>query len=265
MVQVQAQSKEHFRDRSIADMEKHFNMPDWSVHQKLALACRIMAIEGHGSGMSGQISTRGPRAGTSGNSYWMLGFGLGFDEACARNIVQCDDDLNLLQGNGMVNPANRFHVWIYRHRPDVKCIVHTHAPYVSALSMIGEPLAVSHMDTTMFYEDCAYLRNWPGVPIGDEEGKIIHEALGGKRAMLLAHHGLLTASGTIEEAAVLAVFLERAAKLQLLARAAGEIRPISPELGREAHDWRLKPMMIAGQFHYFARRALQQLGDDCLR
>lgn len=260
MTQVQAQSKEDIRDRSIADMENHLAMPDWSAPQKLALACRIMAMEGHGSALSGQISTRGQRAGT----YWMLGFGLGFDEACARNIVLCDDDLKLLQGTGMVNPANRFHVWIYRHRPDVNCIVHTHAPNASALSMIGEPLAVSHMDATMFYEDCAYLRNWPGVPIGDEEGKIIHEALGGKRAILLAHHGLLTASGTIEEAAVLAVFFERAAKLQLLARAAGDIKPISPELGREAHDWRLKPMMIAGQFHYFARCALQE-GDDCLR
>jgi L-fuculose-phosphate aldolase len=259
MTQVQARPKEELRDRSIADMEKHLDMPAWSVHQKLALACRIMAMEGHGSGLSGQISTRGPRAGT----YLMLGFRLGFDEACAGNIVLCDDDLNLLQGNGMVNPANRFHVWIYRHRHDVNCIVHTHAPHVSALSMIGEPLAVSHMDTTMFYEDCAYLRNWPGVPIGDEEGRIIQEALGGKRAILLAHHGLLTASGTIEEAAVLAVFLERAAKLQLLARAAGEIKPISAELGREAHDWRLNPSMIAGQFHYFARRALQA-GDDCL-
>ncbi len=260
MTQVQAKPIDHFRDRSIADMEKHLEMPNWPVQQKLALACRIMAMEGHGSGLSGQISTRGPRAGT----YWMLGFGLGFDEACARNIVLCDDDLNLLQGSGMVNPANRFHVWIYRHRPEVNCIVHTHAPNVSALSMIGEPLAVSHMDATMFYEDCAYLRDWPGVPIGDEEGRIIQDALGGKRAILLAHHGLLTANGTIEEAAVLAVFLERAAKLQLLARAAGEIKPIPPELAREAHDWRLKPMMIAGQFNYFARRALRE-GDDCLR
>jgi L-fuculose-phosphate aldolase len=259
MTQVQAQAKEYFRDRGIADMEKHLVMPEWSVRQKLALACRIMAMEGHGSGISGQISTRGPRAGT----YWMLGFGLGFDEACARNIVLCDDGLNLLEGTGMVNPANRFHVWIYRHRADVNCIVHTHAPSVSALSMIGEPLVASHMDTTMFYEDCAHLRDWPGVPIGDEEGRIIHEALGNKRAILLAHHGLLTASATVEEAAVLSVFLERAAKLQLLALAAGEIKPIEPELAREAHNWRLKPKMIGAQFHYFARRALVS-GGDCL-
>ena len=77
------------------------------------------------------------------------------------------------------------------------------------------------MDTTMFHDDCAYLPEWPGVPIGDEEGRIIHEALGKNRAILLAHHGQLVACATMEEAAVLAVFIERAARMQVLARAIG--------------------------------------------
>ena len=52
--------------------------------------------------------------------------------------------------------------------------------------MIGEPLVVSHMDTCVLYENCAYLAEWPGVPIGDEEGRIISEGLGDKEAILLA-------------------------------------------------------------------------------
>ena len=70
-------------------------------------------------------------------TYWMLSFGLGFDEAQASNMVLVDDDLNLLEGDGMVNPSNRFHLWIYRHRPDVNAIIHTHPPYCSALSIVG--------------------------------------------------------------------------------------------------------------------------------
>src|SRR3982074_152698 len=97
--------------------------------------------------------------------YCMLIFGLGFDEAKASNLVLVDDDLNLLEGDGMVNPSNRFHLWIYRHRPAVNAIIHTHPPYTSALSIVGEELVASHMDTCMFYEDCAYLPAWPGVPI----------------------------------------------------------------------------------------------------
>src|SRR3546814_12819316 len=80
--------------------------------------------------------------------------------------------------------------------PDVRSIVHTHPPYISALSMLGEELAISHMDTSMFYEDCAWLPHWPGVPIGDEEGELISTALGGKRSSLLAPPGPPVARGT---------------------------------------------------------------------
>jgi L-fuculose-phosphate aldolase len=186
----------------------------------------------------------------------MLRFGLGFDEATASSILLVDDDLNVLEGEGMPNPSNRFHLWIYRTREDVNCIIHTHPPYTSALSVVGEPLAVAHMDHTMFHDDCAYLPEWPGVPIGDEEGEIISKAIGTKRSILLAHHGQLVACANPEEATVMAVFLERAAKLQVMARAIGPIKPIRPELAKEAHDYRLKPKAVGATFHYFARRLL---------
>jgi L-fuculose-phosphate aldolase len=249
--------KDEYHAKTSADMERFFKVPDWSPQQKMALACRMLASEGHESGLAGQITARGPRPGT----YWMLSFGLGFDEAMAANIVLCDDDLNLLQGEGFVNPSNRFHLWIYRHRPNVNAIIHTHPPYVSALSLVGEPLKAAHMDTSMFFDDCAFLPEWPGVPIGDEEGRIIHEALGNNRSILLAHHGQLVACGSIEEAAVLAVFIERAARMQVLARSIGEIKPINPEHAREAHDYRLKAKAVGATFHYFARRVLKESQD----
>jgi L-fuculose-phosphate aldolase len=124
--------------------------------------------------------------------------------------------------------------------------------------MIGQPLAVAHMDTSLFHEDCAWLRTWPGTPIGDEEGRIISEALGDRRAILLAHHGQLTACKTLEEAAVLAQFIERAAKIQLMAMNAGTILPVDPALAQEAHDYRLKAQAIGATFFYYARRALRQ-------
>ena len=205
MSDVIIRDKAEYHARTSEQMERHLDPPPWSLRQKIAVTCRILANEGHESALAGQITARGDRPGT----YWMLSFGLGFDEARASNIVLVDDDLQLLAGDGMVNPSNRFHLWIYRHRPDVTAIVHTHPPYCSALSMVGQPLVAAHMDTAMFYDDCAYLAEWPGPPIGDEEGQIIHQALGDKRAILLAHHGQLVATATIEEAAVLAVFIER--------------------------------------------------------
>src|SRR5215472_1154411 len=64
-------------------------------------------------------------------------------------------------------------------------------------------------------------------------------------------------SSTIEEAAVLAVFIERAARMQVLAQSIGKVKPIDPAIAREAHDYRLKPRAVAATFHYFARGAVK--------
>jgi L-fuculose-phosphate aldolase len=82
-----------------------------------------------------------------------------------------------------------------------------------------------------------------------------------KRAILLAHHGQLVATETIEEAAVLAVFIERAARMQVLAESIGTIKHIDPAMAREAHDYRLKSRAVAATFHYYARRVLKHEND----
>ena len=225
--------------------------------EKLTLAARILAAEGHSSGLAGQITAR-----AKGTDHFLtLAIGIGFDEARAGDFIRIDDDLNVVDGNGVPNPATRFHLWVYRHRPHVQAIIHTHPPAVSALSMLGTPLVVAHMDMTMFQDDCAYLPDWPGLPIGDEEGRIIADHLQGKRSILLANHGLITTGTSVEEATYLAVYFERAAALQLAASAAGEIRPIDPVKAREAGDFLLKAPIVNATFAYLARRAQRERAD----
>lgn len=228
-----------------------------STRQKLALTCRALFDAGHDSGLAGQITARAETDGT----YYTQRLGLGFDEITEDNLLLIDEDLNVLDGDGMANPANRFHSWIYRARPDVQCIVHTHAFHVAALSMLEVPLMVSHMDTTPLFNDCAFLAEWPGVPVGNEEGEIITAALGDKKAVLLAHHGHVIAGASIEEACSLGILIERAAKLQLAAMAAGRVKPLPEQLAREAHDWTLIPKRSQANFAYYARRALARHPD----
>jgi L-fuculose-phosphate aldolase len=259
-IEEQARDKGFYHRQTTQRMDAHLLTPRWPLREKVAIACRILAQEGHESALAGQITARADQPGT----YWMLSFGLGFEEAQQSNIIRVDGDLNVLEGDGMPNPSNRFHLWIYARRPEINAIIHTHPPHVSALGMIGEPLLPAHMDTMMFYDDCAYLPEWPGVPIGDEEGRLISEAIGTKRSILLAHHGQLAACATLEEATMLSIFIERAAKLQLLARAAGTIRSVAPEIAKEAHDYRLKPKYVGAVFCYYARRVLNE-SDAVLR
>lgn len=251
--------KSEYHAKFRADLDTFVQVSGWTPRQKAALACRILAAEGHESALAGQLSVRAEKP----NTYWMLSYGYGFDEATASNMLLVDDELNVVEGDGMPNPANRFHLWVYRHRPEINCLIHTHAPYVSALSMVGEELAVAHMDTCMFHDDCAFLKDWPGLPIGDEEGEIITDAMGNKRAILLAHHGQLVTGTNIEEATMLGIWIERAARLHLLARSIGPIRPIDPQLAKEAHDWRYEPKAVGATFSYFSRRVLRQ-SEECL-
>lgn len=145
----------------------------YTARQKLALTCRILFDGGHDSGLAGQITARAQEPGT----YYTQQLGLGFDEIAASNLLVVDEDLTVLQGRGMANPANRFHSWLYRARPDVNCIIHTHPLHSAALSMLEVPLAISHMDLCPLFDDCAFLKEWPGVPVGNEEGEIMRRRL----------------------------------------------------------------------------------------
>ncbi len=253
-------TKDEYLARISAEMDKYLSTDRWTLKQKLAIACRLLAREGHASGLAGQITARTEEP----DVFWTIRLGLGFDEIKAGNLIRCDEDLNPLDGDGMPNPATRFHMWIYRSRPDARCIVHTHPPYCSALSMIGEALAISHMDTTPLHDEVAFLPHWPGVPVADEEGRLISEALGSeKRAILLAHHGQLVACDTVERAAVMALTMERAARLHLMARAAGEIKTIDPEPAKEAHDYRHQAKHVNASFSYYARQVLSE-SSECL-
>jgi L-fuculose-phosphate aldolase len=248
-MKAETKGKAHFLDRVSREMDEDLGALDLSPREALAACCRILAKEGHESGLAGQVTALGEKPGT----WWTLRFGLGFDEATAESMVLVDEDLQPLSG-GRANPGVRFHIWIYRNRPDVKAIVHTHAPYASALSCTSSSLKTLHMDSAMLH-GTAHLPEWPGVPVADDEGRIISGALGSAKAILLANHGLLTAGISIEEATYLAVFFERAARMQVRAMAAGGCKEVKPELAEEARAFLLQPSIVRGTFAYWARRA----------
>jgi L-fuculose-phosphate aldolase len=247
-------AKQHFLDRVGREMAEDLPQTESSTEALLSGCCRILAAEGHESGLAGQVTARAKKPGT----WWTLQFGYGFDEATAERMVLVDEDLKPLRG-GRPNPGVRFHVWIYKQRPDVQAIVHTHAPHAAALACTGVGLKTIHMDSAMLH-GTAHLPEWPGVPVADDEGRIISGALGGAKTILLANHGLLTAGASVEEATYLAVFFERAARMQLRAMAAGGFKEVRPELAEEAREFLLQPSIVRGTFAYWARRARPAAG-----
>ncbi|MBL8499421.1 MAG: class II aldolase/adducin family protein, partial [Nitrosomonas sp.] len=89
--------KEQLIQQSFVQMDKHLQGANYTPAQKLALTCRILFDHGHDSGLAGQITTRGEQPGT----YLTQRLGFGFDETCASNLLLVNEDLEVLQGDGM--------------------------------------------------------------------------------------------------------------------------------------------------------------------
>ena len=240
------------RDSASADATRDLTRCAW-----------ILADEGHESGLAGQLTARGPRPGT----FWTLPLGLAFEEATDSSWLLIDDSLTVLEGEGFVsgsgaqavtirepNPATRFHLWIYRARADVHAIVHTHPPACSALAAAETPIIVGHMDATPLFDDMAFLPVWPGLPTADREGEIIAGALGGKHAILLAHHGMLTAGRSVAVATFLGVFMERMARLQIDAYAAGGVKPVDAAEALRARDFLRTDRIMNLTFEAWSRK-----------
>lgn len=235
-----------------------------SVHDPRAALTRaawILAAEGHESGLAGQLTARGPQVGT----FWTLPLGLAFEEATDSSWLLIDDALNVLDGAGAYgirepNPATRFHLWVYRARADVHAILHTHPPAASALAAAEQPLIVAHMDATPLFDDMAFLPQWPGLPTADREGEIISAGLGDKHAVLLAHHGILTAGRSVQEATFLAVFMERMARQQLDAAKVGGAKPVAAEEAKRARDFLRTDKIMNITFDAWVRKIERQRG-----
>lgn len=243
--------KEYFDNRAGREMDEHLKSPTKSLQETMARACRVIASRQEDAGLAGQISARSARGE---GIYWTLRFGLGWDEAKPEDFIEVDQDLNTISGTGMANPATRFHLWVYKSRPDVHSIIHTHSPWMQALAAARQPLVVAQMDMTPFHNDCAFLGDWPGVPIADQEGVIIMGALKENRSLVMAHHGMLTTGATVQEATYLAVYLERAARTQLRASVVGPLKPVASAMAQEAHDYLLRPSIVNATFDYWFRQ-----------
>jgi L-fuculose-phosphate aldolase len=242
-------NKKSIINNEISKIEREFAPLNVSIKKKIAYACEILAEFGHESGLAGQITAK-----ISGDRYITQALGAGLAESNERTLLEVDKQLTVIGGEGIPSPANRFHISLYEARSDITCVVHTHPLYTSALSMLGVPLIISHMDTCILYDDVGFLREWPGVPVSYDEGEVISEALGDKSAALLAHHGLVVVANSVEKACILAMQFERAAKLQIIASAAGAIQPIDAELAREAKQWTGNSSRISATFNGLVKR-----------
>ncbi|MEU5725510.1 L-ribulose-5-phosphate 4-epimerase [Micromonospora sp. NPDC047738] len=155
--------------------------------------------------------------------------GVDYADLTADSIVVCDLDGNLVEGD--LNPSSdtAAHAYVYRHRPDVGGVVHTHSTYASAWAARGEPIPC--VLTAMADEFGGEIPVGPFAMIGDDSiGRGIVETLSGHRspAVLMRNHGVFTIGSTPRDAVKAAVMCEDVARTVHLARQLGTPRAIDP-------------------------------------
>ena len=226
-----------------------------TLRRELLLAFHVLDMEGLDSGIAGHLTARIPGA----QDFWCHSHGLGFGEVGARDLNRADMGLARLEGRGRVGPSLSIHAAIYRARPDVGCIVHAHDESAVALTATGAELEPLYQSALLLAGDVATHRDYGGIVETEESGRALADALGGRRALLLANHGTLVVGASIREAVHAAVMLSAACRIQLRAMAAAPgrgLHAVDAATAAEAKSFLLSPRVLGMRWDHYVRRAL---------
>jgi len=211
---------------------------DPALLEDMAVGSRILADFGVLDGF-GHVSARHP----SNPNRFLMSRSLAPALVTADDIMEFDLDGNPVDARGRWAIRERFiHGEIYKARPDVMSVVHTHSPGVI-------PFSVSKVPLKAMYHNPSFLA--AGVPVWDIRndfgdtsmlvanaaiGKSLATALGDKPVVLMRGHGDVAVGPTVKMAVFRAYYTDVNARLQVQAIAlGGEINYLTPAEGEKAH------------------------------
>jgi L-ribulose-5-phosphate 4-epimerase len=175
---------------------------------------------------SGNLSARDPESGL----IVIKPSGIKFRDLTRENMVVVDVDGKVVEGSQKPSSDTASHCYIYRQRPDVFGIVHTHSRYATAFAALGRPIPC--VLTAMADEFGGDIPCGGFALIGGEEiGKVVVSTLAGSNSpgVLLQNHGVFTVGADAEAAIKAAVMVEDNAAIVWTALQLGTPLPIAAE------------------------------------
>ncbi|GIL12417.1 MAG: L-ribulose-5-phosphate 4-epimerase [Chloroflexi bacterium] len=175
---------------------------------------------------SGNVSARDPETGL----VVIKPSGVKFRDLTPENMVIVDLDGKVVEAAHKPSSDTASHCYIYRHRPDVFGVAHTHSRFATAFAALGR--SIPCVLTAMADEFGGDIPCGGFALIGGEQiGKVVIETLAGSKSLaaLLQNHGVFTIGKNAEEAVKAAVMTEDNAAIVWAALQLGEPLPISAE------------------------------------
>jgi L-fuculose-phosphate aldolase len=198
------------------------------LREQVALACRMIALEGFVDLTLGHVSAREPGSRT----IWIKRKGPALDEVEPEHVIALDlDDPDAL-ASPEYHLESVMHTEVYGARPDACSVIHGHPIYATALGATEARLLMLTHDAVLFADGVGEFDEGPDLVTDRARGARVAAALGDRRAALLRNHGVLIAGEDVRWAVLAAVVLERAIRFQSIAAMLGTPRPISDEDAR---------------------------------
>jgi len=231
-----------------------------ALRDTLTNAGRVLAMEGQGDYVAGHISVRLP---DNPERFLMKPAGIGLEEMTPDNIITVGLDGKKVHGTMSRHNEVFIHSEVLRARPEIQAVIHTHPPHAVAFSSLGRPLVPVSNDGVTFSAGLPIFSETTDLIITKERGESVARCLGEHPALILRNHGIVAAARSIEEAVWIALKLERACRVQMLAEAAG-----GPKLVAAGDDLKAKrarsnrPDLHTNVFNYLVRRWQCQHGHE---
>ncbi len=172
---------------------------------------------------SGNISGRDPQSGL----VVIKPSGIAYDAMTPDDMVVVTLDGEVVEGHLKPSTDTATHLHVYRRRPDVLGIGHTHSTYASSFAALGWPIPAVLTASAMLGGEvpCGGYAAIGGEQIGAE----ILRAIGSARVVLMQNHGVFTIGDSPRQAAKMAVEVEEVAKITHLAMLKGQPIRLTPE------------------------------------
>lgn len=160
--------------------------------------------------------------------------GVTYEELKAEDFVILDVDGKVIEGDKKPSSDTASHLYIYRARPDVFGVVHTHSPYATAFAAVGQSIPVYL--TAQADEFGGPIPCGPFALIGGEQiGQVVVEHIGKSPAILLKNHGVFTIGPSGKGAVKAAVMVEDVARTVWFAKQLGEPDEIPADMVEKLH------------------------------
>ena len=154
--------------------------------------------------------------------------GRDYETMTAEDIVVVDLNRNVVEGKWRPSVETPMHTYVYRVRPEVCGVVHSHSIWATAFSLVADEMPVAFPE--MIWTIGGSLRVAPYTESAtDKLAEVALQTMGDRKAVILGNHGTLVIGRTVEEALKIAISLEESAETYCAALMLGKPRVLPPE------------------------------------